>query len=62
MRSIFASTIVEALGSQKFVYGLLDTEQTFTAAIDPSLHPREGEVLPISPVTEHLHLFNASHG
>jgi multiple sugar transport system ATP-binding protein len=54
--------VVEALGSQKFVYGLLDSEVTFTAAIDPSLHPREGEVLPLSPLTEHLHFFDAGTG
>jgi multiple sugar transport system ATP-binding protein len=52
--------VIEALGSQKFVYGLLDGDLTFTIAIDPSLHPREGEILRISPLPGLVHLFDAA--
>jgi multiple sugar transport system ATP-binding protein len=52
--------VVEALGGQKFVYGLLDAELTFTISVDPSLHPREGELIRISPTPEHVHLFDAA--
>jgi multiple sugar transport system ATP-binding protein len=52
--------VIEALGSQKFVYGLLGPDLTFTIAIDPSLHPREGEILRISPLPGHVHLFDAA--
>jgi multiple sugar transport system ATP-binding protein len=51
--------VIEALGSQKFVYGFLGTDLSFTIAIDPSLHPLEGEILRISPVPGHVHLFDA---
>jgi multiple sugar transport system ATP-binding protein len=52
--------VVEALGGQKFVYGLLDGDQTFTIGIDPALRPAEGELLRISPLPGHLHLFDAA--
>jgi multiple sugar transport system ATP-binding protein len=51
--------VVESLGGQKFVYGLLDPDLLFTIAVHPSLHPREGDVLRISPMPEHAHLFDA---
>jgi ABC-type sugar transport system ATPase subunit len=52
--------VVEALGGQKFVYGLIGGEVTFTIAIDPSLHPAEGEILRVSPLPGHAHLFDAA--
>jgi multiple sugar transport system ATP-binding protein len=54
--------VVEALGGQKFVYGLLDGGQTFTIGIDPALHPAEGESLRVSPLPEHVHVFDAGSG
>ena len=34
----------------------------FTIAVDPSLHPREGELLRITPRAEQMHLFDAETG
>jgi multiple sugar transport system ATP-binding protein len=54
--------VVEALGGQKFVYGLLDGDRTFTIGIDPALHPAEGELLRVSPLPGHVHVFDAATG
>ena len=54
--------MIESLGSQKYVYGLLDSKVSFTIAVDPSLHPREGELLRVTPRIEQMHLFDAGTG
>jgi ABC-type sugar transport system ATPase subunit len=54
--------VIESLGSQKYVYGLLDAKVSFTIAVDPSLHLREGQVLRVTPRTEQMHLFDAGTG
>jgi ABC-type sugar transport system ATPase subunit len=53
--------VVESLGSQKFVYGSADGVD-LGAAIDPRLHPREGERLRLSIASGALHLFDALTG
>src|ERR1700730_11249584 len=54
--------VIESLGRQKYVYGLLDAKVSFTIAVDPSLHLREGQVLRVTPRTEQMHLFDAGTG
>jgi multiple sugar transport system ATP-binding protein len=54
--------VIESLGSQKYVYGLLDAKVSFTIAVDPSLHLREGQLLRVTPRTEQMHLFDAGTG
>jgi sn-glycerol 3-phosphate transport system ATP-binding protein len=52
--------VVESLGGQKYVYGMLAAELSLTLSVDPALHPAEGDVLRVSPLAEHLHLFDAA--
>ena len=54
--------VIESLGGQKYVYGLLDSKVSFTIAVDPSLHPREGELLRVRRAPSRCISFNAETG
>jgi multiple sugar transport system ATP-binding protein len=54
--------VVEALGSQQFVYGSLGPGVTIVAAVDPRSKPRVGDHLRFSIPPDDMHFFDAETG
>ena len=50
--------LVETMGSQKFIHGLVEGWPALTVSVDPASHPVPGETVRLSLVPDELHFFD----
>ena len=55
-------SLVEALGADTLVYGKLQADALLVARLPGTSAPRTGDVIPLAPVPDSLHLFDAESG